>query len=279
MTRRALVLGGGGITGIAWEWGILTGLAEAGIALGDADLVVGTSAGSVVGAQVANGLDPAVRYAAQLAPPDGELAATFDKGTILRYGLAMLVGSRAPRKVRQRIGRLALRVDGDEAARVAVIDARLPVKEWPADRLLRVTAVDAETGEFRVFDRESGVPLVHAVAASCAVPGVWPPVTIEGRRYMDGGARSGTNADLAAGYDKVVLLAPLVRGIGPMPGAAAHVERLRRESAVALVSPDPEALRAFGRNVLDPAKRADAARAGLRQAASVASAVRAVWSE
>jgi NTE family protein len=279
MTRRALVLGGGGITGIAWEWGILAGLAEAGIALSDADLVVGTSAGSVVGAQVANGLDPSERYEAQLAPPDGELAGALGTGTLLRYGLAVLVGSRAPRAVRKRLGRLALRADGDEAARVAVIDARLPVKEWPAERLLRVTAVDAETGEFRVFDRDSGVPMVRAVAASCAVPGVWPPVTIEGRRYMDGGARSGTNADLAAGYDKVVLLAPLVRGYGPMPGAAAHVERLRPESAVALVSPDPAALKTFGRNVLDPAKRADAARAGLRQAASVAASVRAVWDD
>jgi NTE family protein len=279
MTRRALVLGGGGITGIAWEWGILAGLAEAGIALSDADLVVGTSAGSVVGAQVANGLDPSERYEAQLAPPDGELAGAFGTGTLLRYGLAVLAGSRAPRAVRKRLGRLALRADGDEAARVAVIDARLPVKEWPAERLLRVTAVDAETGEFRVFDRNSGVPMVRAVAASCAVPGVWPPVTIEGRRYMDGGARSGTNADLAAGYDKVVLLAPLVRGYGPMPGAVAHVERLRPESAVALVSPDPAALKTFGRNVLDPAKRADAARAGLRQAASVAASVRAVWDD
>jgi len=279
MTRRALVLGGGGITGIAWEWGILAGLAEAGIALSDADLVVGTSAGSVVGAQVAHGLAPADRYEAQLAPPDGELAGTFGTGTIVRYGLAMLVGSSAPRAVRQRIGRLSLRSNGDEAVRVAVIDSRLPVKEWPSERALRVTAVDAESGEFRVFDRDSGVSLVRAVAASCAVPGVWPPVTIDGRRYMDGGARSGTNADLAAGYDKVVLLAPLVRGFGPMPGAAAHVERLRRESTVALVSPDPEALRTFGRNVLDPAKRADAARAGLRQAASVVSAVREVWSE
>jgi NTE family protein len=277
MTRRALVLGGGGITGIAWEWGILAGLAEAGITLSDADLVVGTSAGSVVGAQVANGLDPAERYEAQLAPPDGELAGVFGMGTMLRYGMAIIAGSSAPRRVRQRLGRLSLSVRGDEAARVAVIESRLPVKEWPSERALRVTAVDAETGEFAVFDRDSGVPLVRAVAASCAVPGVWPAVTINGRRYMDGGVRSGTNADLAAGYDKVVLLAPLVRGFGAMPGPATHVERLRREAEVALVSPDPDALRAFGRNVLDPAKRADAARAGLRQASAVASAVRDVW--
>jgi NTE family protein len=279
MTRRALVLGGGGITGIAWEWGILAGLAEAGIALSDADLVVGTSAGSVVGAQVANGLDPAVRYEAQLAPPDGELAGAFGTGTMVRYGLAMLVGSHAPRKVRQRLGRLALRVDGDESARVAVVDSRLPVKEWPSETALRITAVDAETGEFRVFDRDSGVPLVRAVAASCAVPGVWPPVTIDGSRYMDGGMRSGTNADLAAGYDRVVVLAPLPRGVGPLTGAIAQVEELRREASVSLVSPDAAALRAIGRNVLDPGKRAAAARAGLAQAASVADEVRAVWAD
>lgn len=279
MTRRALVLGGGGITGIAWEWGVLAGLAKAGIALNEADVVVGTSAGSVVGAQMASGIDPAERYEAQLAPPDGEIAAALGSGTVLRLGLAMFAGSRTPRRVRQRIGRLARRArTGDEAARVAVIDSRLPVKEWPERRLL-ITAVDTATGEFRVFDRDAGVPLVSAVAASCAVPAVWPPVTIDGRRYMDGGVRSGANADLAAGYDKIVVLAPLPRGFGPMTGVTAQVEELRKGSSVALVTPDATALAAFGRNVLDPAKRADAARAGLTQSASVIEPVREVWAD
>jgi NTE family protein len=164
-----------------------------------------------------------------------------------------------------------------EAERVAVIESRLPVHEWP-ERELRITAVDVETGEFRAFDRAAGVPLVLAVAASCAVPGVWPPVTIEGRRYMDGGVRSGANADLAAGYDRVVVLAPLPRGVGT--GAAAQVEALRARDATAraeLVTPDRDALKAFGRNVLDPAKRAAAARAGLAQSASVIERVRSVW--
>lgn len=275
---RALVLGGGGITGIAWEWGVLAGLAEAGVKLGEADLVVGTSAGSVVGAQVANGLDPRVRYEAQLAPPDGEIAAAFGPGLMLRFALTM-VGSQTPQRVRQRIGRLAqqTRTDATEAERVAVIESRLPVKDWPTDRELRITAVDTETGGFRAFDRAAGVPLVSAVAASCAVPGVWPPVTIDGRRYMDGGVRSGTNADLAAGYDRVVVLAPLPRGLGPVPGAAAQVEALRRESKVALVTPDAAALKAFGRNVLDPAARAGAAHAGLAQSPALVDAVREVW--
>jgi len=276
MTRRALVLGGGGITGIAWEWGVLAGLAEAGVALGDADLVVGTSAGSVVGAQVANGLDPTVRYKAQLQPPDGEVAAALGPGLMFRFALAM-VGSRAPQRVRQRIGRLSRQAvtTATEQERIAVIESRLPAKDWPASPRLAITAVDTETGGFRVFDRESGVPLVLAVAASCAVPGVWPPVTIDGRRYMDGGVRSGANADLAAGYDKVVVLAPIPRGFGPMPGAAEQVKDLG--SQVAVVAPDAAALKAFGRNMLDPAARAAAARAGLAQAPSLVESVRAAW--
>ena len=276
MTQRALVLGGGGITGIAWEWGMLAGLVEAGVDLTGADLVVGTSAGSIVGTQIAAGLDPAERYELQLAPPDGELGGNLGTAILLRYVFAMIAGARAPRKVRVRIGKLAMSKDTvPEAERIKVIESRLPVREWP-DRTLRVTAVDVATGEFRVFDRDAGVPLVLAVAASCAVPGVWPPVTIEGRRYMDGGIRSGSNADLAAGYDRVVVLAPLLRGIGP--GVGEQVEALRKNGSRAeLVTPDAAALKAFGRNVLDPAKRADAARAGRTQSASAIDRVRSVW--
>jgi NTE family protein len=275
MTKRALVLGGGGITGIAWEWGILAELAANGVDLRDADLVVGTSAGSVVGAQVAAGLDLDDRYQAQLVPPDGEIGGTLGPGLLLRYGLAMVTPPRTPKEIRARIGKLAVKVrDVPEAERIAVIESRLPVHEWP-DRALRITAVDVETGEFRVFDRASGVPLVLAVAASCAVPGVWPPVTIEGRRYMDGGVRSTANIDLAAGYDQVVVLAPIPRGIGA--AAPRQVEALRANARVELVAPDAEALKAIGRNVLDPAKRAAAARAGRAQAAAVTDRVRLVW--
>lgn len=274
MTKRALVLGGGGLTGVGWEWGILAGLAEAGVDLSDADLIVGTSAGSVVGAQLATGLDIEERYQAQLVPPDSELAATLGAKMMLRYMLAM-VGR--PQEFRKRIGRLALRAKTvPESTRQAVIESRLPVKEWPA-RALQITAVDATTGEFRVFDRASEVPLVPAVAASCAVPGIWPPVTIDGHRYMDGGARSGTNADLAAGYDRVVVIAPLPRGIGPMTGVATQVEALRARSQVTLVTPDRAAIQAFGRNVLDPARRAGAARAGRTQATTLAPEIRAIW--
>lgn len=278
------MLGGGGITGIAWELGLLAGLAERGVVLSGADLITGTSAGSVVGAQIATGVDVEERYTAQLAPPDGEVAARFGRAAMVRLGLAMIgpamIGRGDARRVRSRIGSIALRTRTvPESERIAVIARRLPVREWP-ERALRVTAVDAHTGEFVVLDRDSGVSLVEAVAASCAVPGVWPPVTAGGRRFIDGGMRSTANADLAGGSARVVVLAPVTRGIGPLTGVAPQVAGLRAAGArVALVSPDEAAVRAIGRNVLDPTRRAAAARAGRVQAAAVADEVTAVWAD
>jgi NTE family protein len=211
-------------------------------------------------------------------PPDGEVAAALGTGTLARLALAAVAGGRDPQRVRARIGRFALRArTGPASERIAVIGRRLPVHEWPG-RALRITAVDADTGEFVVLDRDSGAPLVEAVAASCAVPGVWAPVSTGGRRLVDGGLRSPANADLAAGYDRVVVLAPIVRAIGPMIGLGTQIAALRAQGArVALVSPDAEALAAIGRNVLDPAHRAAAARAGRAQAASAAAEVAEAW--
>jgi len=274
MASRALVLGGGGVTGVAWEIGVLTGLAAAGVDLTDADLVVGTSAGSVVGVQVAAGLDLEDMYTAQLAEPRSEIAARLGLSTLLRWGWASVSG-RDVQKARARIGAMALAARTvPEAERRAVIESRLPVREWPARRLL-ITAVDARSGEFVVFDRDSGVGLVDAVGASCAVPGVWPPVTINGRRYVDGGVRSAANADLAAGYDRVVVIAPVVGGARPVSSVAGQAARL--DGRVVVVAPDRAAKRAFGRNLLDPARRAPAARAGRAQAAGEASRIRQVW--
>lgn len=276
MVTRALVLGGGGVTGVAWEIGVLAGLAGAGVDLSGADLVVGTSAGSVVAAQLAGDVPVEEMYGRQLAGPGAEIAARMSAGALLRWLAAMLT-TRDPRRARARIGRLALAARTmPEAERRAVIEERLPVRDWPRRRLL-ITAVDAATGDFRAFDRDSGVGLVDAVGASCAVPGVWPPVTIDGRRWIDGGARSAANVDLAAGCERVVVLAPLTAGFGPLPSVATQVKALRGAS-VAVVSPDAEARKAIGRNALDPARRAPAARAGRAQAAGAAAAVAAAWS-
>ncbi|MET8467240.1 patatin-like phospholipase family protein, partial [Micromonospora zamorensis] len=205
--RRALVLGGGGVTGVAWELGLLAGLVERGVPVTEADLVVGTSAGSVVGALVCSELPVQRFYEEQLAPPSSEVAARLGFATLAR--LVWAGGrTRDAARSRARIGAMALAArTPSEASRRAVIEARLPEREWPRRRLL-VTAVDASSGEFVVFDRDSEVSLVDAVGASCAVPGVWPPVTIGARRFVDGGMRSTVNADLAAGAERVLVLAP-----------------------------------------------------------------------
>lgn len=271
---RALVLGGGGVTGIAWETGLLHGLADLGVDLGAADLFVGTSAGSVVAAQLAGGVALTDLYAGQLLPPDGEIPARLTGPMMLRYALSYVLPGSGERK-RARLGQAALRARTvSEASRRAVFAHRLSVQDWPA-RALKVTAVDTADGRFVAFDRDSGVPLVDAVAASCAVPLVWPPVTINGRRYMDGGMRSVANVDLAAGCSRVVVVAPLTRSASRFSTPGAQAARLGVPSIV--VSPDRAALAAIGTNLLDPARRRPAAEAGLAQAAAVAEAVRAVW--
>jgi NTE family protein len=275
--RKALVLGGGGVTGIAWEIGLLTGLAELGVELGDADLVIGTSAGSVVGAQLTSGVDLEKLYADQLREPTGEIAANFSPLVAWKFVTAGLF-ARDDQAAAARIGHksLATTYSVTEQDRLAVIEQRLPTHEWPAAHL-QITAVDAETGELRVFERDSGVSLVQAVAASCAVPMVWPPVTIDGHRYVDGGARSVANADLARGCGRIVVLAPVTASPRRSGRIGNQLARLGGHFHSSVISPDAEARKARGRNPLDPAFRAAAARAGWEQAKAVRDDVGITW--
>lgn len=170
--------------------------------------------------------------------------------------------------------------------RRAIVAARLPRPEWP-DRPMIVTAVDAHTGELTAFGRDSGVGLVDAVTASTALPGLVPTVHIGGRRYINGGVRSPDNADLAAGYANVVVLAPSCgrsqtpreRGAdlaGQFEGlrrppewgtdVASQVLGLRKQgSRVEVITPDTDSQAAMGTNQMDPATRIPAARAGFAQ--------------
>ncbi|AZS75656.1 patatin [Streptomyces lydicus] len=279
MAGTALVLGGGGLTGIGWEIGMLAGLAEAGIDLTDADVVIGTSAGSIVGAHLTSRQLPLEEmYERQLAVPEARSDARMGPAALARFA-AIALRSRDTVSFGVRMGKLALAARTvTEAEQRTVIARTLGLTDWPARRLM-VTAVDAATGERTAFDDTSGVGLLDAVGASCAVPGIYPPVTIDGTRWIDGGVHSTANADLASGYGRVVVVAPMAASGGPIAGPRAQGERLVRGGArVCVITPDRTARSAFGRNVLDPAKRADAARAGRRQAAVHAAEIRRVWS-
>lgn len=267
---HALVLGGGGVAGVAWMTGLLAGLAEAGHDITGADALIGTSAGSVVAAQLGSGLPLADLLARQIEPARqaAEIPAEVDWAKMAAELGAGMAGVTSPAEMLRRVGAYAVAAPTvPEASRRAVIESRLPVHDWP-ERTLRVTAVDVQTGELRVFDRDSGTGLVDAVAASCAVPGVWPPVTIGGRRYMDGGVRAADNADLAAGYARITVVSPLGYDSpipSPMPLRAVVGQLRGGGAAVTVIVPDGDSVAAMGANPLDPSTRTPAAQAGRAQ--------------
>lgn len=267
---QALVLGGGGVAGIAWMTGLLAGLADAGQDVSGAEMLVGTSAGASAAAQLASGLSLDELFARQADPARqaAEIAAQADLENFAAQFAAALDGVRGFPAMRRAVGEVALAAATvPEPQRRAVIESRLPSRDWPG-RVLKIVAVDAATGEPRVFVRHDGVSLVDAVAASSAVPGVWPPVTIGGRRYIDGGVRSCDNADYAAGADRVLVISPL-DGTDLLPGEMPRsraVQKLRAGGAqVAVAGPDEASRAAMGANPLDPATRGPAARAGRAQ--------------
>lgn len=275
---RALVLGGGGVAGIAWEAGLITGLAEQGVDLAAADLIVGTSAGSVVGTFLAHGADLRAEIAVLADPPPGAQRPPSARPdlTLAMEAFAILYDTTLdPVEARARVGRMALEAPTDGAgASLEALAERLPSREWP-DRPLLVTGVDTADGTFVVWDRDGDAPLDLAVRASCSVPCVYPPVTIGGRRFMDGGARSITNADLAKGADAVVVLEPM--------GYLSPRETLERElkeldgARTAVIGPDKATIETFGTDLLNMRLWGPAFAAGLAQAETAAPVVHEVW--
>lgn len=275
--KRALVLGGGGVAGIAWETGVLTGLADAGVDAAAADFVLGTSAGAAVAAQLGSGMSwtELFRRQAEPASQNNELIPLGGRPSVTQM-TAILQGlaEETPHagELRRRVGALALAAETvSESARRAVIAARLPDHAWP-EMEMAITAVNAHTGEPRVFDRNSGVALVDAVAASCAVPGIWPPVTIDGSRFVDGGVRSSANADLVTGHDRMLILVPV-----PDRCLEEQVALLREHGRVEVIIADEASLAAIGADPLDPVTRTPAARAGYAQGQQTAAAAARTW--
>ena len=298
MPKRALVLGGGGPVFIAWESGLLAGLAEEGLDLSNADFILGTSAGSVVGSKLAIGHSPAALAAPffgstndQLSSPSKLLGSGPPDLTVLIQKMAQAaMGIVPPERARVELGTFALQSETmTEDAFIKSFGhtiADYPDGSWP-DRFA-CTAVDTADGSFVMWNRESGVSLACAVGSSCSVPGIFPPVTIRGRRYMDGGMRSATNADMAKGCDLVFVVAlSLGAAAGPNPMAEAFRRRLDGEldvlrsagSRVELILPDAASVEAFGPNMMDYRRRPAAASAGLACGRAIASALRGSWQQ
>jgi NTE family protein len=292
--QRALVLGGGGSTGNAWLIGVVAGLLDGGLDVTTADLTIGTSAGSTAAAQMA-GASPAELLAATLAPvpqqrtgPDRSDRARGPNRALtdhLERMRKIIASSDDVADWRRRMGAAALEADAAadgswQAQWRATVAARLTSQRWP-ERSVLITAVDASTGEPVTFDRHSGVDLVDAVAASCA--GGALPYRIGDQRYIDGGYRANAeNADLAAGYERVLVLSPLGgRTLHPLEWGtqlAAQVDELRaRGSRVETIVPDNSSEHLFGANAMDLSLRPAAARAGDEQGRAMAEQLTELW--
>lgn len=282
MTDSALVLAGGGVAGIAWELGVLVGIRDeqpqaAARILADSTRLIGTSAGAAVAAQLAGGTPLDALYAAQLSDQHSEI---FVEVNFAEFGAMManiLANATSPEDRRRRFGAIAIHADTPPIEdRRRSIDGRLPVKIW-GDRDLRLTTIDAESGELLVIDRNSGIDLVDAVMASCAIPAIWPVVEINGHKYMDGGMRSVANADLAAGSDPVLILVPSPP-VSPMGETIPADELLALAPAtVDIVYADDASIAAFGVNPLDPSIRKAAAEAGRAVGRIAAASVAKSW--
>ncbi len=274
---RAFVLAGGGATGIAWEAGIIIGLRDGGIDVRDADTMIGTSAGSMVAAHLRVGTDEGNAFA---RIREGAPLASYGRlgpGDAARYLRAQL--NLDKRSGRALVGRAALSAETtSEEDWLQAIGLGLVGKPWPEGRLF-ITAVDAETGTSVVFDNTSGVPLERAVAASCAVPGVFPAVEVEGRRYVDGGLRSIANADLAAGHRRVLVLSPYPIGSHLRDLPPVQLRMLKPSAKTHLVVPDARDLWAMGANPLDMSRGAGTFETARLHGARIAERVAETWAD
>lgn len=314
--RRGLVLGAGGVLGAAWTVGALRALELAtGWDPRSADVVVGTSAGSVLSAFVALGVsteqmanhqrgvvvpgDPAVEY-----DYDGQ-APLPPRPRLGRLGSRqlLLATARHPRHVPPLAaiasvlppGRGSIRAVGDMVERVRHEAVALGIRDagdvgWPSTPTPWIVTMDYDSGKRVVFGREGSpqAELADAVTASCSIPAWYEPVTINGRRYIDGGTCSATSADLLAplGLDEVVVLAPMASFAYDRPRTAfARIERsvrrgttkrLFREAAklraagtrVTMLGPGPEDLQAIGVNLMDARRRVRVFETALRTTAA-----------
>lgn len=283
--RRALVLGGGGVVFVAWLTAYLSELARRGVGVEHADRVVGTSAGSVLAAAIAHRrLTRFERFVRLLEGRPGVIRRLAPAGTLAHSqerAALLFAGARdaEPDTIRA-IGTAALAAATPPADLLpAALFLLLQTRRWPATDLV-VSAADTYTGERLAVTRLAGVPLLRAVAASSAVPGLFAPQRLGDRRAMDGGVSgSGIHADLVAGADRALVF-PIA---GALPAAMYTIQPDATEREV-------DALRASGTSVevrwtrlasttslMDPAEVPAALALGAEQGADDADGLRDFW--
>ncbi|WP_129667416.1 patatin-like phospholipase family protein [Phytoactinopolyspora endophytica] len=292
--RRGLVLGGGGLLGAAWTVGALTAIEQSiGTDMRTVDHIMGTSAGAVTAALLGAGVSVRQLYSHQLGQPvDGPLAGylwDYDHATGGPRPVRPRLGVGSPGMVTRNIKRLRKMPPtavlsaflpegrGDLRGVGELVEMVTPEGQWSPHDGLWVVAMDYQSGRRVAFGRQDApaAALPEAVMASCAIPGWFAPVVIDGRRYIDGGTCSATSVDLLAGLglDEVFVVAPTVSFSSDRPRALLsrverkwrirvtrrclrEAEKLRAEGTkVTILGPGPDDLFEIGGNVMDTTRR------------------------
>jgi NTE family protein len=265
MPSAALVLSGGGLLGVGWELGVLRGLQDGGVAMGRFELVIGTSAGAVSGAFAASGAP--LEAVSPVAERDRQLEAMSQQMNPDVMGpvfAALMSGGEPDQARRAQLGAIARQTEVPEDLAIEIMRQYLPDIPWP--KALVIAAVDVEDGAFVSWGVDEGVSIVQAAAASSAIPGIFPPITIARRRYMDGAIRSPTSADLAAGSDVLVIVAAPSRSEQTDRQIAEETAEVRAAGGTIVeIRPDAESSVAFGPNAMDGSRQPLVFAAGRRQ--------------
>ena len=249
INEKALVLGGGGITGIAWESGVLAGLIDSGVLVNHADKILGSSAGSYVGSILANGQNMKTYYEQLANNRDNADNAQLDPSLFELWREAFVQGKTDEQVIGKYLGDIINKspstVSFEERERS--VRKRIGNVDWTPQ--LEITAINAKTGTLESFNETSDISLIEAVMASGAVPGIWPHVDMLGASWIDGGMISSTNARLMANYKDIIILAPLDQKQGLVPSVYEDVETLKTNSNVTLITPDQDSRNIIGTNI------------------------------
>ena len=281
---KALVLSGGGPLAVAWECGVLSGLAHSGLALSDADFILGTSAGAIVGAQIASGGDPQMMAKAIMAEAENApgLSAGFSNPPEAIANLpALFAKSQSGDSGRIEVGAYALAASTADSPRAYIerMSSIIGLDAWPEK--MGVVVVDTADGKARVLRHDCGAKIGTGVAASCCLPGLHAPVFIAGRHYMDGGMRSAANVDLVGQFDVILVLSfnP------PGPVGQRMISRLTTQAEqltalgtnVLVINPDETCLESIGLNTMDFGRRPEVLKRAITQATEIADRVANFW--
>lgn len=274
-SKVALALSGGGHYGIAFHIGYLKGLFDKGIDLRTVDYIIGTSAGSQVSTTISSMIDWDTIWQEQIIEKVNETTPISDKemGELFQAFDQLAKESKSTKAWVDGMGEISKNTQPNVSldARRDMIRNRLGSVPLEWNDKLNIVATELETSERKVFNAQSGVALIDALAASSALQGVWQPIPINGYHYYDGGSYSMENPDVVDDAVKVIVLTTNLPIETPY-ALDQLVEQMKADGKdVYVVKPSDEVvsiLQAYQYNTVNADMREEIAQAAVKQGAT-----------